>query len=120
LSPEYFGGDHIIYCGDYLEPDHEYFSFSKDDLVERFIPSIQRINPKFEAHWIRASWLFKTGYAQPVPPINHSVSIPSIKTPLEGLWFASMSQIYPWDRGTNFAVQIGREAARRMLQTPKA
>ena len=120
LSPEYFGGDHIIYCGDYLEPDHEYFSFSKDDLVERFIPSIQRINPDFEAHWIRASWLFKTGYAQPVPPINHSVSIPSIKTPLEGLWFASMSQIYPWDRGTNFAVQIGRKAARRMLQTPKA
>lgn len=115
LSPKYFGGDHIIYCGDYLEPDHEYFSLSKGELEGRFLPSLGRINPKFKPEWVRESWLFKTSYAQPVPPLNHSESIPSIKTPLNGLWFASMSQIYPWDRGTNFAVQICREAARRML-----
>ena len=24
LSPEHFGGDHILYMGDYLEPEHEY------------------------------------------------------------------------------------------------
>jgi len=27
-----------------------------------------------------------------------------------------MSQVYPWDRGTNFAVEIGRRAARMMLE----
>ena len=27
-----------------------------------------------------------------------------------------MSQVYPWDRGTNFAVEIGRKAARLMLE----
>jgi len=26
-----------------------------------------------------------------------------------------MSQVYPWDRGTNFAVQIARRAAKMML-----
>jgi hypothetical protein len=26
-----------------------------------------------------------------------------------------MSQVYPWDRGTNFAVEIGRLAAEKML-----
>ena len=26
-----------------------------------------------------------------------------------------MSQVYPWDRGTNFAVEIARRAVRRML-----
>jgi hypothetical protein len=26
-----------------------------------------------------------------------------------------MSQVYPWDRGTNFAVDIGRRAAARIL-----
>jgi len=26
-----------------------------------------------------------------------------------------MSQVYPWDRGTNFAVEIGRRAAKMML-----
>jgi hypothetical protein len=26
-----------------------------------------------------------------------------------------MSQVYPWDRGTNFAVEIGRRAARMVM-----
>jgi hypothetical protein len=26
-----------------------------------------------------------------------------------------MSQVYPWDRGTNYAILIGREAARLAL-----
>ncbi len=29
-----------------------------------------------------------------------------------------MSQVYPWDRGTNFAVEIGRRAAALMTQNP--
>jgi hypothetical protein len=26
-----------------------------------------------------------------------------------------MSQVYPWDRGTNYAVRIGRAAARMLI-----
>jgi protoporphyrinogen oxidase len=115
---EQFGGDHIIYCGDYLDPSHEYFSLSQEELVERFIPSFKRINPDFSPDWVRAAWLKKTTYAQPVPLLNHSKNIPAIRTPLAGLYFASMSQVYPWDRGTNFAVQIGRQAAWAILKDP--
>jgi hypothetical protein len=60
--------------------------------------------------------LFRTAYDKPVPQVNHSKNIPAIQTPLPGLYFASMSQVYPWDRGTNFAVQIARKAARMMLE----
>jgi len=112
LSPDYFGGDHIIYCGDYLEPDHEYFQLSKDELLERFLPALKRINPKFERNWIRKVWLHRAKYAQPVPLLNQSKIIPPIQTPLDGLYFASMSQVYPWDRGTNFAVEIARKAVK--------
>jgi protoporphyrinogen oxidase len=115
LSPEHFGGDHIVYCGDYLESGHEYFQLSKDELLQRFLPALARINPGFEPGWINNSWLYRTSYAQPVPLLNHSRNIPSIQTPIPGLYFASMSQVYPWDRGTNFAVEIGRRAARLML-----
>lgn len=115
LSPEYFGGDHIVYLGDYLEPDHEYFSLTQEELLERFLPSLTRINPGFKPEWLRKSWLFRTKYAQPVPEVNHSRNIPAVRTPLQGLYFASMSQVYPWDRGTNFAVEIGRQAAGMML-----
>jgi protoporphyrinogen oxidase len=115
VSKEHFGGDHIVYAGDYLELGHEYFSMSDEQLLERFIPAFQKFNPEFSREWIKKIWVSKTNYAQPVPLVNHSKNIPAIQTPIEGLYFASMSQVYPWDRGTNFAVEIGRKAARLML-----
>jgi len=114
VSSEHFGGDHIVYAGDYLELGHEYFSMSDEELLERFIPAFQKFNPEFKREWIKKIWVHKTNYAQPVPLVGHSKNIPAIQTPIEGLYFASMSQVYPWDRGTNFAVEIGRRAARLM------
>jgi protoporphyrinogen oxidase len=115
VSPSNFDGERIIYCGDYLELDHEYFSLSDDELLERFIPGLQRICPKFDSDWINRVWVHRSTYAQPVPMLDHSKNIPAIRTPIPGLYFASMSQVYPWDRGTNFAVEIGRKAAKLMM-----
>ena len=115
VSPEHFGGEHIVYAGDYLQPDHEYFRLSQEELLQRFLPALARFNPAFSPDWVLKTWLFRTSYAQPVPLLNHSRNIPSIQTPIPGLYFASMSQVYPWDRGTNFAVEIGRRAAKIMI-----
>jgi protoporphyrinogen oxidase len=118
VPSEHFGGDHIVYIGDYLEPEHEYFHLSQDELLARFLQVLPRFNPAFKPDWVRKTWLFRTNYAQPIPLVNHSRNIPAIQTPLEGLYFASMSQVYPWDRGTNFAVEIARRAASLMQQHP--
>ena len=119
VSPEHFGGDHIVYMGDYLEPEHEFFHLSQEELLERFLPALSKFNPRFERAWVKKAWLFRTTYAQPVPLVDHSKNIPAIQTPVEGIYFASMSQVYPWDRGTNFAVEIGRRAARLMMENQK-
>jgi protoporphyrinogen oxidase len=119
MSSEHYGGDHIIYCGDYLNPDHEYFGLSKEQLLERFLPALQRFNPAFDRSWVKDTWLWKTAYAQPVPSVNHSRNIPPLRTPVPGLYFASMSQVYPWDRGTNFAAEIGRRVAAMVVDDLK-
>jgi protoporphyrinogen oxidase len=114
LSPEYFGGDHIVYVGDYLQQDHENFDLSQEEISAKFLPHFKKINPAFSMDWVKKTWLFRTKYAQPIPLVNHSKNIPEIQTPIPGLFFSSMSQVYPWDRGTNFAVEIGRRAANIM------
>jgi protoporphyrinogen oxidase len=108
---KHFGGDHIVYCGDYVPVDHPYFAMNEEQLREKCEESFRKINPSFDSSWIKDIWVFKAPYAQPVPEVNHSRNIPSIATPLPGLYWASMSHVYPWDRGTNFAVEIGRKAA---------
>jgi protoporphyrinogen oxidase len=119
IPPENFGGEHIVYIGDYLEPEHEYFKLSQQELLERFLPALTHFNPRFSPDWVRKSWLFRTKYAQPVPLVNHSRNIPPIQTPIPGLFFASMSQVYPWDRGTNFAVQQARQVTELMNNLKK-
>jgi protoporphyrinogen oxidase len=116
VDAAHYGGDTLIYCGDYLPPDHPYFELPAEEMLARFIPGIQRINPAFDRSWVRAYWKFTESYAQPIPFVNHSENIPEIETPIPNLYMANMSQVYPWDRGTNYAVEIGRRAAATITQ----
>lgn len=115
MDKSHYGGDVLVYCGDYVPTDHEYFKLSEDELIERFLPALKKVNPDFSVDWIRKSWVWRAPYAQPIPFVNHSQNIPALKTPLSGVFWASMSQVYPWDRGTNYAVEIGHRVAQEAL-----
>ncbi len=115
VDPKNFGGDHIVYCGDYLAPDDPAFALTDAQIADRYLSTLDRFNPDFQRAWVKKIWVFREAYAQPVPFVNHSRNLPATRTPLPGLFFASMSHVYPWDRGTNFAVKLGREVARELL-----
>ncbi len=116
IDPVHYAGDHLLYLGDYLDPSHPYFSMSQAELQAEFLPALSRFNPNFSAEWVTGVWLHKEVYAQPVPVQGYAARIPAIRTPLAGLYFASMSQVYPWDRGTNYAVEMGRRVAEMIEQ----
>lgn len=111
IDRQHYGGDNLVYCGDYLPADHAYFQMSEDELLAHFLPALRHFNPNFTPDWVQATWLHREAYAQPVVGLNHSAVIPPLATPLHGLYWASMSQVYPWDRGTNFAVELGQRVA---------
>lgn len=115
MDPAHYNGDRILYCGDYVPVDHEYFKLPEDALAERFITTLSTFNPAFTRDWVKKYWVFRAPYAQPVPYVNHSERIPPLETPLPGLYWASMSHVYPWDRGTNYAVELGRRIAGMMV-----
>jgi protoporphyrinogen oxidase len=116
ILPEHYGGDHLVYCGNYLSPEHPYFDYTKEQLLEVYLPGLKAINPDFSPDWIRDTWLFSEKYAQPVPGLDHSRNIPALRTPIPGLWLADMSQVYPWDRGSNYAIEMARQVAREVVQ----
>jgi len=115
IDPAYYDGDHLLYLGNYLDPDHRYFEMSAEELLAEFSPHLAKFNPAFQPDWVTGAWVHRAKYAQPVPPVGYLDLIPDIRTPLPGLYFASMSQVYPWDRGTNYAVEIGRKVATMIL-----
>jgi len=40
---------------------------------------------------------------------NFSKTIPSFKTPIKNVFLACMQQVYPWDRGLNYAIELGEK-----------
>lgn len=115
ISPDYYGGDRIVYIGNYLPGDHPYFSYSADRLFREFLPHLQKIHPGFDPDWVRKSWVGADPFAQAVVGTDYPRIIPSQTTPVPGFFVANMQQVYPWDRGTNYAVELGQQAARLCL-----
>ncbi len=117
IPASHYGGDHLVYCGDYAPVTDRRFRAPKAELTKQCLSVLASINSSFKPSWVRKVWVNRTLYAQPIPRLHHSSLIPSINTPIPSLYFASMSQVYPFDRGTNYAVEIGRRAARLMLES---
>jgi protoporphyrinogen oxidase len=115
-SRENYNGEHIVYLSKYLPTTEKLFSFTPDEMLEYCIPFIQRIFPEFNRSWIIGHHVWKAQYSQPVITKHYSANIPPLKTPVDGLWLSTMAQIYPEDRGTNYAVRYGRRVAKQILE----
>ncbi|NLT43243.1 MAG: NAD(P)/FAD-dependent oxidoreductase [Anaerolineae bacterium] len=114
-GPERYGGSHLVYLTRYCDPLDEYYTMSDDELVKAYLPHIQRIFPQFRPEWVRRSYVWRERYAQPVIARHYSRLRPDFATPLPGLWLGCMAQIYPEDRGMNYAVEYGHLVAQRIL-----
>lgn len=115
LSPADYGGRHLVYLGNYLPPDHELFGLTDEAVLERFLPSLTRINPRFDRSWVTGYHVFKAPYAQPIVDVGYRDRLPPHRTPLAGVWLANMGHVYPHDRGQNYSAILGEEVASEIL-----
>lgn len=110
MDKKHYNGEHLVYLGKYLETSDPNFSKTKEELLKIYHPFLKKINSAYEKDLIDYR-LFKAPFAQPIIPTNYSVMIPPLQTPLKNVYIANMQQVYPWDRGTNYAVELGEKAA---------
>jgi len=111
IDKSHYNNENIVYVGNYLETNHAYFGKSANELVAEYLPALQRIKPELNEESVRRSWVFKAGYAQPIFKPGQGAQLPSMNLPLDNIYWCSMEHVYPWDRGTNFAVSWGTRVA---------
>lgn len=107
-----YGGRHIVYLSKYLPASAELYRMSDEAALEYSLPHLVRMFPAFDRRWITAAHVWRARYAQPIVSKHYTQLVPPAETPLEGLYLSSMAQIYPEDRGTNYAVRDGRRIGR--------
>ena len=117
VSSQHYGGDRLLYVGNYLPSNHQYFQLSDQQLITLFTPHLQTINPNFDQNWIRKSWVFKAPFAQHIVTPHYKEILPDIQTPIPNLYWISMQHVYPWDRGTNYSVEWGEKVAKMISES---
>lgn len=115
INPEKYGGRHIVYLSKYLRHTDPIYSMNADDFLEYSIPYLKKIYPNLNRSWIKNHILWKAKWSQPIVGKHYSQFIPDKAGPMEGLYISSMAQIYPEDRGTNYAIREGQRIASELL-----
>jgi protoporphyrinogen oxidase len=96
----------------YVEPGHPLLSLDPDALLDAYTPGLRKVNPAFSRDWVLQRWRFAEPAGQPIVTVGYHERIAPLQTGVPGLVLANTTQIYPEDRGTNYAVRLGEQAAR--------
>jgi protoporphyrinogen oxidase len=114
IDKKHYDNHHLLYVGNYLPVGHRYFSLTNEELLKEYDASLQKLSPGYEKNILSVN-VFKVPFAQPIVSVNYSQKILPFETPIEGVYLANMQQVYPWDRGTNFAVEMGKKVVQTMV-----
>ena len=118
VPPERYGGRRFLYVANYVAPGDPLIDLAMDELIRHYEPGLARVNPRFSRDWIKQSWLFREPAAQPIVTPGYQNRIPPLRTPVDRLVMANTTQIYPEDRGTNYSVRLGNDAAAAVMGDP--
>ncbi|HEY0064991.1 MAG TPA: NAD(P)/FAD-dependent oxidoreductase [Telluria sp.] len=111
-KPENYKGSHIAYLSRYLAKEDPVWAYTDEQYCEFALEHLKRMFPAMDKSWVQEYAVWRSEYAQPVTERNYSQYVPGQETPYENALISTMAQIYPEDRGTNYAIREGRAVAK--------
>lgn len=106
-----YAGKNVYYVGCYAAHDHRFFSATEAQVMEEWEAGMKRVFLDFDASKIREKRLFRFKNAQHIVDIGYEDKIPAYESVIPHLYLGNFSQIYPEDRGLNFAIREGNTLA---------
>ncbi|MPM58827.1 hypothetical protein SDC9_105660 [bioreactor metagenome] len=115
MDKKHYGGESLVYLGRYLPAEDEDFKKDAKQLLRDYEPYLLKLNKNFKKILIEAS-LRKNAFAQPITFRNYQQFLPKYETGWPGFYWISLQHVYPFDRGINHAIRIGRDLAKKIAQ----
>ncbi len=116
VNKEKYNGRNVYYIASYVPHDHPYFQITPEELESKWFAFAKKMFPDFDAKLIEDKFLFRLKNAQHIVDLDYEAKIPAFKTPINGVYLSNFSQIYPEDRGTNYAVRDGNRIAEMVTE----
>lgn len=107
MDKKNYGGNHIAYLGWYLKREDKLINMEDKELLKFVLPYLKKISKtKFK---IKNYFTFRGPFAQPIFDKDFVKNKPDFITPLKNFFIANLDMTYPYDRGTNYAVKLGKQ-----------
>lgn len=113
---ETYGGRHIVYLSKYLPETDPLYQMADEEVVDFTLGHLARMFPDLTRNWVHDAHVWRARHSQPIVERQYSQLIPSNESPVAGTYVATMAQIYPEDRGTNYAIGQGQSVARVIIE----
>ena len=111
--------NNIIYISNYMTEDNKLYNLSEEDLLKEYMKYLTQINKDFTIENVKEYHVYDEKYAQPIIECNYSKYIMKEKLENENIYLCTMPQIYPEDRGMNYAIKLGNKVLERILKDYK-
>lgn len=116
IDSKYYGNESLVYLGRYLPVTDKNYQKTSKELLADYLPYLRQINPQIDQILISAE-VKKNAFAQPISYLNYGRFLPKFETRWPGLYWISLQHVYPFDRGVNHAIRIGRDLAIKLMAT---
>lgn len=117
LNPlPYLDGDRLLYVPQYLDTDDPRFGWSDDEYLERYFRYLRLISPSWRESDVVEAHVFRNTHAQPLCNLGFHETMPSMRTPVRGLYVTDSYLLQPDDRTVSNSLEMGRQATELLLE----
>ncbi len=112
-----FGGKALVYLPKYVAPDDELFEKTEAEIEEIFLTGLEKMYPHFKCEDVIEFKVSRVRQVFPLPTINYSSNVPSVKTSIKGVYIVNSAQITNGTLNVNETIQLAERFFEENLTT---
>jgi protoporphyrinogen oxidase len=104
-----FGGNALVYLPKYVAPDDELFEKTDAEIEEMFVSALEKMYPHFKREDVIEFKVSRVRQVFPLPTLNYSENVPSVKTSFENVFIINSAQITNGTLNVNETIQLAEK-----------
>ncbi len=106
VNKKEFGGNALVYLPKYVSPNDELFEKSDAEIEETFVSELEKMYAHFKREDIISFKISRVREVFPIPTLNYSDNVPSVKTSIDGVYIVNSAQITNGTLNVNETIQL--------------
>jgi protoporphyrinogen oxidase len=104
-----FGGNALVYLPKYVAPDDELFEKTDAEIEDIFLAALEKMYSHFNREDVVEFKISRVRQVFPLPTLNYSENVPSVKTSLENVFIVNSAQITNGTLNVNETIQLAEK-----------